>query len=342
MIATHGDLMANTPIDFLLEASDARQEIIFVDAATTVLDQIPDHDVAFMAIGESPENAAVLSRIEPLLANWPRPIVNNAPARIRALTRDGVSALFEGARHVLSPRTLCLEKTEARAHCEMAFPLIVRPVGTHAGMGLEKIDTQAALHDYLDRTDAAAVYLAPFIDYRSPDGLFRKARIAFIDGVPYASHLAISEHWMVHYLSAGMTDDATRRDEEALWMATFEADMALRLKDAFAEVQRIIGLDYFAIDCAELPDGRLLLFEADVAMIVHALDGEDLFAYKKPAMARLFEAFHDALQSRVTKSRDSTHNSATHWGAPLSVLTIRSSHERTRQDFRAARRQRQS
>jgi uncharacterized Rmd1/YagE family protein len=60
-----------------------------------------------------------------------------------------------------------------------------------------------------------------------------------------------------------------------------------------------IGLDYFAIDAAETPDGRLLLFEADVAMIVHAMDEPDLFPYKGPQMKKLFAAFQALLARRA-------------------------------------------
>jgi hypothetical protein len=100
---------------------------------------------------------------------------------------------------------------------------------------------------------------------------------------------------MVHYLSAGMAEDPARRAEEAAWMASFDTDFAQRHRDAFEALHRRIGLDYFGIDCAEHPDGRLLLFEADVAMIVHDLDPEDVFPYKKPAMRRLFAAFQAEL-----------------------------------------------
>ena len=58
-----------------------------------------------------------------------------------------------------------------------------------------------------------------------------------------------------------------------------------------------LGLDYFGIDCAETPDGRLLLFEADVAMIVHAMDPPDPFAYKKALMHKLFGAFEAMLRA---------------------------------------------
>ena len=52
-----------------------------------------------------------------------------------------------------------------------------------------------------------------------------------------------------------------------------------------------IGLDYFAIDCAQTRDGKLLVFEADNASIVHNMDPADIFPYKGPQMRKVFDAF---------------------------------------------------
>ncbi len=78
-------------------------------------------------------------------------------------------------------------------------------------------------------------------------------------------------------------------------MAGFDEGFARRHAAAFAQLQAAIGLDYLVIDCAETPDGRLLLFEADVAMIVHAMDPPDLFPYKGPQMRKVFAAFQAML-----------------------------------------------
>ena len=142
-------------------------------------------------------------------------------------------------------------------------------------------------------------YLSPFIDYSSRDGLFRKLRIAVIDGQPFVAHMAISDHWMVHYLNAGMAELPARRAEEAAMMATFDIYFARRHAEAFRLLGERIGLDYFAIDCAEDQQGRLLIFEADTAMIVHDMDPPDLYPYKGPAMAELFAAFQDLVRRRA-------------------------------------------
>jgi len=57
---TPGDFMANTPLDFLFEGSDSVLWLHYVDADTTALADLPAHDIAFMAIGESSENGPVL------------------------------------------------------------------------------------------------------------------------------------------------------------------------------------------------------------------------------------------------------------------------------------------
>jgi hypothetical protein len=56
-----------------------------------------------------------------------------------------------------------------------------------------------------------------------------------------------------------------------------------------------MGMPYLGIDCAETRDGELLVFEADNAMIVHAMDAEEMYPYKRPAMHKVFTAFRAML-----------------------------------------------
>ncbi|OIQ64063.1 hypothetical protein GALL_543900 [mine drainage metagenome] len=176
------------------------------------------------------------------------------------------------------------------------YPILLRPTGSHAGKGLEKLDHSEALAPYLRQSSAGAFYLSPFVDYRGPDGLFRKYRVSLIEGRPFICHMALAPHWMLHYLNAGMVEHAERRAEEARVFATFDQDFALRHAAAFRALQDRIALDYYALDCGETPDGTLLIFEADTAMVVHTMDPPDLFPYKAPQMLRIFQAFRALLQ----------------------------------------------
>jgi hypothetical protein len=306
-----GDFMANTPVDFLMDGSDASVSMAYVDAETRDLGDLPDHDAAFVAIGESGDNSAILENLDRLLEDWPRPVMNGAPKRILAMTRDGVAAMFAAEPSLYAPPTVRLDRQSMERLCSgeialasllpgVGFPLVARPFGTHAGEGLEKVGTIADLEAYLLGRPEQRFYLAQFVDYASGDGLFRKQRIAIVDGRAYPGHLAISGHWMVHYLNSGMLENEAWRGEEAAWMRDFDQDFAVRHAAAFEALARVIGLDYFVIDCAETKEGRLLLFEAQTAMILHAMDPVDVFPYKQPAMRRLFAAFQAALQGRAT------------------------------------------
>jgi len=303
---TLGDFMANTPIDFLLAGSDMELSLCFVDAQTQDLSHAPAHDVAFLAVGESAENRAVLDTCARLLAG--RRVLNGNAARIAELTRDGAASLLAGEPSLCAPMAARVARADLvkladgelqpqDLQGDLAWPLIARPIGTHAGLGMEKLDSPRGVAAFLAGRPEERFYLSPFVDYSSADGLFRKQRIAFIGGRAFPSHYAVSRHWMVHYLSAEMTERPERRAEEAAWMADFDADFAQRHAASFEALQRRIGLDYFGIDCAELPDGRLLVFEVDVAMIVHDLDPVEVFPYKKPAMHKLFAAFQAMLTS---------------------------------------------
>ena len=185
----------------------------------------------------------------------------NLPERALLLRRDEVSALLAGAPGIAMPVTKRVTRPvlqqladgDARA-CSVLenapFPMIVRPVGSHAGKALSKMWVRQDLLGYLNVTAAQDFYISPFVDYRSSDGKYRKYRIVLIDGTPYVCHMAISEHWMVHYLNAGMSEHADRRVEEARFMATF-GDFAARHRDALAAVDQRMGLNYVGIDCAE-------------------------------------------------------------------------------------------
>lgn len=299
-LVTAGNFMANTPIDFLLRGSDAVLILHFIDAHSGLGD-LPEHDVAFMAIGESPENAQLLAAMPEILKGFDGPIFNASADVIAGLSRDRVAKLLAQEPSIYAPPTYRLSREDLIA-CAMGgglqvmgFPMILRPIGSHAGAGMSLISNRRALVDWLRHETEVEVYAAPFVDYRGANGLFTKARVVQILGRPFASHLASSTHWMVHYLNADMTQNPERRAAEAAWMAGFDQDFARRHAAAFEALYRALGLDYFGIDCAEMPDGRLLVFEVDVAMIVHDMDDEGVFPYKKPVMRKLFAGFVEAL-----------------------------------------------
>ncbi|BBE50615.1 hypothetical protein OYT1_ch1055 [Ferriphaselus amnicola] len=299
-----GDMMANTPLEFLLERSDIQLDLLFLKEGLPASEQVPDHDVLFVGIGESDANLPLLHQLEEQLRDWPRPVLN-LPRSISHLSRDGVYALLHDAPGVVIPQTLRVERAtlealniqrqSPEAWLDGGYPLIVRPVDSHAGQGLDKLDGPADVGVYLTNATQHEFFISRFVDYRNADGQFRKYRIALIAGKPYLAHLAISSHWMIHYLNAGMSESAEKRAEEEFAMVHFDREFACRHQTALTAIHERMGLDYLGIDCAETDDGKLLIFEVDTSMVVHSMDPVDIFPYKQPQMHKVFAAFRSLL-----------------------------------------------
>lgn len=302
--AAPGDFMSNTPLEFLVEGRDVALETLYLSADEDFPSTLPEHDVAFVAVAEMDANQIILEKIDRATRASARNIVNQ-PGLIARLTRDGAWSLLHDAPGVSFPPNARVDRERlvamATGEVPVLYPIIARPVGSHAGDGLRKIENAQEIFAFLGEQPGAQFYVAPFVDYRSSDGLFRKYRIVLIEGVPYAVHMAVSKNWMVHYLNADMFGNEANRAEEARFMASFDAEFATRHAVALAEVHRRTGLDYVLLDCSETRDGKLLIFEAGTAMVIHTLDPDVIFPYKRPQMEKIFDAFEQMLRRKAQK-----------------------------------------
>ena len=313
-LAAATDIGSNTPIEFLLENSGIELITLYVLPDIELPRPLPNHDIAFVIASGSDDCRDALRKIDDATARWPRPLLN-PPRLVCNLDRDRLHRLLDGIEGLEIPATVGVSRAQLleashstlvvpSAATDLAFPIIVRPRGSHAGAGLARIDDRAAMLDYLDGRQEQEFFIARFVDYSGNDGLFRKYRIVFIDGRPYACHLAMADRWDIWYLNAGMSQSAAKRGEEEAFMRNFDTDFARRHRVALRGVAERIGLDYFTVDCAETGNGSLLIFEADNTAIVHDMDPPDIFPYKLPQMRRVFDAFAAMLGRRATDLKE--------------------------------------
>ena len=290
------DMGGNTPIEFLLQDTDIELTTLYVVPGTELPSPLPEHDVAIVIASDSEECRPALAEIDRLAANWPRPLLN-APAKIVGLDRDKLFRLLGGIEGLDIPATITVGRAQLLdvllSNCSLPevaagtdFPVIIRPRGSHAGVGLAKIDDVFALGKYLTEQQHQEFFVARYVDYASEDGLFRKYRVVIADGKPYACHMAIADQWNIWYLNAGMSESASKRLEESTFMQTFDIGFGRRHRSALTELSARVGLDYFIIDCAETKTGDLLIFEADNTAVVHNMDSPTLFPYKPPQIDR--------------------------------------------------------
>lgn len=291
---------ANVPIQYLLpRGRDTVIRWMIEFAAPGDEGRLPGYDLVFNGIGDPDEGAAAAAALDRFLAGCARPVLNR-PARVAATRRDRLPLLLGDLPGVIVPRVLRIGTDEpaatAAARAGLSLPLLVRPAGAHGGEGVSRLATEAELQAL---APGAAYYLTEFHPYQSPDGLWRKLRVVFVDGEPFPYHLAAGESWLCHYWTAGMETHPSRQAEERRFLDDPAATLGAAAWDAICAIGRRLGLDWCGLDFACLEDGQILVFEANATMSVHPEAADGVLAYKNPAVATILGAF-DAMLARRT------------------------------------------
>lgn len=259
---------------------------------------LAQYDYVFNLITDPDQNPHVLDNLSRLLRNY-RGRVINPPAAVLRTTRDKVAARLAGTPGLVVPKVVRFKVARAEAavaqiaRSGLAYPLIVRRAGTHGGhiLGLcsDAGEVTACIAPGADH------FVTEFIDYQSPDGLYRKARIFFIGSHIILRHRVALDGWNVH---AGdghkyMLDRPELLAEEDRAMTVPEGDFPAAVHGILREIRQRIGLDFFGVDFGLLRDGRMLLFEANATMNFLPFETDARFDYAQrsilPAQVALWD-----------------------------------------------------
>ncbi len=259
-------------------------------------------------------NPRVLKVIERIAEESGLPMLNR-PERMWQTARDTCAEVLSGIPDLIVPKVIRLADPSLRRLQErmeetgFRFPALVREPGRHNGefVGLfEKPGDLAALFE--DRTKE--YLLTEFVDFASPDGLYRKDRFFFIGDTIIPRHRITANVWNLHANSRKtlMAEDESLREEERLMVTGGFEGMHPTTQSVLLEIRTRLGLDYFGLDCNVRPDGEVVLFEANATTNFFPLGVSGIGAYLKPllygpavaAFERLIEsaaAQHPAVQA---------------------------------------------
>src|ERR1700744_80618 len=123
----------------------------------------------------------------------------------------------------------------------------------------------------------------------------------YVDREHFPYHLAISKHWLVHYFSADMLEAPWKRDEERRFLEDPQTALGTEAFEAIRAIGRRLDLDYGGIDFSLLPDGRVLVFEANATMLVHPEPEGGELAHKNVQVRAIVEAFERMLVARLPR-----------------------------------------
>lgn len=299
----------NNAVEHLDPARFARVDL-YVDALAEdpgLLDRLPRCDVAYNAITEPEAMRRSLALAATALERLGLPVIN-PPASVPQAARDLAPALFEGIEGVVIPRVLrvpAAADTAAAVRAAMAaaglgLPVIARPAGTHTGQGMVLLRGEAELAALPASAD---LFITEFVDFRDADGLWRKTRLLCVGGRVLPEHWATADDWNIHhrnsraYMRAHPEEQARERD----YLEHFEKRFGVPRLIAVGEMADRLGLDFFGIDAALLPDDRLLVFEANPSMRAMFAEAREGFEYLLPGIGRISAAFCDLVLRRARR-----------------------------------------
>jgi tetratricopeptide (TPR) repeat protein len=284
----------NVPIEDLLPRQTVTRLKLFVEYDWA---DLPAHDAVFNAIGDPDMAGPLADRLNSVLSQTDAPVLNR-PDAVGHTRRDLLAERLAGIVDIVIPRTILMAPGEdPRARAD--GPVLLRPLGSHGGAGVELYLSAADL----PRPCGHPRYMTSFHDYRAADGTWRKYRMIFIAGKPHPYHLAISNNWLVHYFSADMLADPHKRVLEQQFLDNPSGAIGAKAMRALAAIGARLDLDFAGIDFSILPDGRVLVFEANATMLVHLHDPIEIFPYKHRHVPVIFQEFQAMLAHRITAAR---------------------------------------
>jgi len=251
---------------------------------------LPHHALVVNAIGDADLCAAALSRCKDVLAHTRAPVINR-PMRVQATGRAEIARRLGAIPGVIAPTIDTLHPTAVLAADNLQFPLLLRRPGFHTGEHFVYVADRNALPEAIDSLSAAReLLLISYLDARGADGMSRKYRVMFIDGIIFPLHLAISPDWKVHYFSSAMAQSPSFREEERRFLEDMPTALGATAMAALRQICTSLDLEYAGIDFSVASDGSILLFEANATMVVFPPSRDAMWDYRRRAIDNVLEA----------------------------------------------------
>ena len=290
------DRKGNLPCHLLFPRTTNTRIIWTMDYAADVYsDKVPAYDLVFNAMGDPDVTGDTTGAVNAFLKVCDKPLLNH-PDKVALTARNRLPGLLEGIDNVAVPAVWRFgannEWTESLVE---QLPLLVRPVDSHGGDKLVRVDTAEELARCRAEQEGP-VYLTRFVDYRLADGWFRKYRIVFIDRKPFPCHLAISQNAIAHYHTSDMERHAWKVEEEKTFLRHPESVLGEAGMQAVRAIGAKMDIDYAGLDFSILPDKRILVFEANPVMRFHYELIMGPLEHKNEFVKRISDEFEALLQ----------------------------------------------
>ncbi len=275
-----------------------------IEGADVVLNNIANADGLFR--NELAEIAGDVVRVigKPVL---------NSPDRILPTSRVGNYQRFKEDPDFIFPRTVPfhVDKDDPANKAEevlKAFepPFIIRLATSHHGGKVYLIEKTQDVVAVLGELKGAQIYAIDYHDCAYRPGLWRKFRVAYIDGTLYPVEVDFRDHWMVHRIASAdhfMQAQSELKGAEARFLDNMYDEIDAAHVETLTRIGNTIGLDFIGIDFGFDQNGRMVVYEANASMNLLAYHFMKDHPYVRASADAILTAFMRLILDRSRGAR---------------------------------------
>lgn len=240
-----------------------------------------------------------LVMLQELIDKTGLPVINT-PAALSACTRVGIRpGMFDG---MTVPLTTGYNSKHSNLETHLAkhghqLPVLIRPLGMHSGTGLQRIET---ITDFVADEAQSEYYVTDFVNFVSPDGLYRKYRLVYAAGKLFPHHLFTGEGWCLHLKDVReLMEQSPALMKEANHYINAMPDAE---KAGLMAIFERLGLDFGMVDYARDHEGRPVIFEVNPCFLLSGVNQPVIAAIRGGAedpTPGIVEAIFTAIESRA-------------------------------------------
>lgn len=239
---------------------------------------------------------------------WPEVKVFNPPEKVANTSRNKIYELYKDMPALHIPKSIRItpksvdDVVEQAKNSGIKFPFIIRASGAHQSDGLKLIENKKSVHKLEAYAfDGREYYVTEFVDYKSKDGLYRKARLIVMNGQIFPRHYMTGETWLVHgdLHDKYMASRENTKLEEEHFINNFREMISQQALDSVTTLAKESGLDYLGFDIAIKADGSLLVFEINPAQNGFVKLDFNVFPYMENVCNTMINGLNQCIENKL-------------------------------------------
>lgn len=233
---------------------------------------LADDVIIFNSISNADSSKKALSYLENLTIQSKLPVINNAEFVLKTSREQNYKNLKDLDDKIILPRCERIKPNSINKVKEyiqsnnIKLPIIFRTTSDHGSENMIKLDK---IDDFYQLEQFAfngknEFYIIEFHNYKSKNGLYKKARFWIIGDRVITRHLVISDDWNISYdkRTLLMKNNKNLQKEEKKFISKAEPSII----EKCLKIKKAMNLDYLGIDCNIDNEGNMLIFEVTPAM----------------------------------------------------------------------------